>query len=114
MDLINILFALTSISLGIFGWLRPDFTMQSLNLSGHGDTMGKSEVRASVGALFVGMGLGALYLGDPTAYAMLGFCWLGAAVGRFTSLILDGQTRQKWVFFVVEAVVGGAALVVNL
>ena len=114
MDLLNIAFALISIALGCFGWLAPKYTMGALHLSGHTDTMGLSEVRASVGCLFVGMGVGALIIGTPTAYAMLGFCWLGAAVGRLTSCLQDGATPKKWVYFIVEAAVGLPALLLNL
>jgi len=59
MDIINIFFALASIGLGASGWLAPRHTMRTLDLSGGETTMGISEVRASVGALFVGMGVGA-------------------------------------------------------
>ena len=114
MDFINIIFALLSIGLGCFGWLAPRYTMGALDLHGGETTMGMSEVRASAGALFVGMGIGALWLGTPEAYLMLGFCWAGAAMGRLTSLVMDGATRQKWTYFAVEAVVGVAAVVLNL
>lgn len=114
MDILNIIFALLSIGLGLFGWLAPKYTMETLNISGHTDTMGMSEVRASAGCLFVGMGLGALILGSPVAYAMLGFCWLGAATGRLTSLMRDGKTQKKWIFFASEAVIGVLALAINL
>lgn len=114
MDILNIIFALLSIGLGAFGWLAPRYTMGALDLKGGTTTMGMSEVRASAGALFVGMGAGALWLGTPEAYVMLGFCWTGAAMGRLTSVILDGATRQKWTYFAVEAVVGAAAIAVNV
>ena len=114
MDLINIAFAIVSIALGCFGWLAPRYTMSALDLEGGQSTMGMSEVRASVGALFVGMGCGALLLGTPDAYAMLGFCWAGAALGRLTSIVLDGGFQKKWVYFIVEAGVAGPAIVLNL
>ena len=114
MDILNIIFALLSIALGCFGWLAPRYTMGALDMSATSGTMAISEVRASAGALFVGMGVGALILGTPTAFAMLGFCWCGAALGRATSLILDGQFRKKWIYFVVEAGVGLPALILNL
>ena len=114
MDIINMLFALASIALGAFGWLAPKYTMETLNLAGHSDTMGMSEIRASAGCLFIGMGVGALILGTPVAYAMLGFCWAGAAVGRLTSCLLDGATGKKWVFFGIEATVGAIAIIINL
>lgn len=113
MEALNIGFALISIALGCFGWLAPKYTMVAVDLVDGGTTMGMSEVRASAGALFVGMGIGALILGGPIAYSMLGFCWLGAAGGRLTSLFVDGQNRKKWTYFAVEAVVGVLAIAVN-
>ncbi|MCO4848438.1 MAG: DUF4345 family protein [Yoonia sp.] len=114
MDTLNIIFALLSIGLGAFGWLAPKYTMETLNLTGHTDTMGMSEISASAGALFVGMGMGALILGTPAAFAMIGFCWMGAAMGRLTSVFRDGATPKKWGFFAVEAAVGLSAIAYNL
>ena len=84
-DVINIFLALTSIGLGAIGWLAPRYTMGVLDLSTAGSTMGVSEIRAASGALFIGLGLGALVLASPAAYAMVGFAWGGAAIGRITS-----------------------------
>ncbi|MEJ6401933.1 DUF4345 family protein [Yoonia sp. 2307UL14-13] len=114
MEFINILFALASIGLGCFGWLAPKYTMEVLDLTAGPSQMGPSEIRASVGALFVGMGIGALILGTSAAYVMLGFCWTGAAVGRLTSVVLDGASRKKWTYFWVEAAVGLSAIALNL
>lgn len=114
MEIWNLIFALASIGLGLFGWLAPAYTMATLDLHKGDTSMGPSEVRASAGALFVGLGVGALILGSPIAYAMIGFAWGGAAVGRLTSLVLDGPTRKKWGFFAVEAAVAYGALAVNL
>ena len=114
MDILNLIFALASIGLGLFGWLAPRYTMGALDMKAGETTMAMSEVRASAGALFVGMGIGAILIGTPAAYAMLGFCWCGAAVGRLTSLSLDGAFRKKWVYFVVEAGVGVPAVLLNI
>ena len=114
MDFMNIIFAALSIGLGCFGWLAPRYTLGALDLKMGETTMGASEIRASAGALFVGMGIGALLLGTPEAYVMLGFCWCGAAMGRLTSLILDGTSQKKWVYFIVEAGVGIPAILLNL
>ena len=114
-DLINILLALTSIGLGGFGWLAPRYTMAVLDLETAGSTMGVSEIRASSGALFIGLGLGALVLGSPTAYAMMGFAWAGAAIGRLTSIAFDAApTRRTWGFAATEIAVAALLLVINL
>lgn len=115
MDWINIIAALLSIAIGAISWLAPRYSADALDLTPRdGSTMGLSELRASAGALFVGMGVGALLIGTPTAYIMLAACWLGAAVGRLTSLALDGQSQKKWVFFAVEASVGLLVLLANV
>ncbi|MXQ07657.1 DUF4345 domain-containing protein [Alphaproteobacteria bacterium GH1-50] len=114
-DAINILLALASIGLGAIGWLAPRYTMGVLDLETNGSTMGTSEIRAASGALFIGLGLGALILGSPIAYAMIGFAWAGAAVGRVTSIALDeAPTRRTWGFAATEIVVAGLLLALNL
>ncbi len=114
-DIMNIALALVSIGLGAVGWLAPRYTMDLLDISPGGTTMGLSEIRAASGALFVGIGLGALFLATPLAFAMLGFAWAGAALGRLTSIMADGiSTSRKITFFAVEAVVAGALLAANL
>jgi len=113
MDILNPLLALFSIGLGLFGWLAPRYTMQVVGLAAE-NPMGPSEVRAASGALFGGLGVGALFLGTPEAYAMLGFAWGFAAIGRATSIILDGPTQRKWGFFATEAAVGILAMGLNL
>ncbi len=110
MDILNILLALASIGLGAIGWFAPRYAMKVLDLHAGQSSMGYSEVRAASGALFVGMGLGALLIGTPAAYAMLGFCWGGAAVGRATSLALDGALSKKWLYFAIETAVALAGL----
>jgi hypothetical protein len=113
-DLANIALALLSVGLGAVGWLAPRYTMGLLDLAPAGSTMGMSEIRAASGALFVGLGMGAIFLATPLAFAMVGFAWAGAAVGRLTSILADGATRQKTVFFAVEIAVAGLLLALNL
>ena len=114
MDVLNYIFAALSIGLGCFGWLAPKYTMGALDLTPGDTTMGASEIRASVGCLFVGLGVGALVLGTPVAYVMLGFAWGGAALGRITSIVFDGASQKKWIYFIVEAGVAIPAIGFNI
>jgi hypothetical protein len=81
MDIINIIFALASIGLGIFGWLAPQYTLDTLDLQAGPSGMGPSEIRASAGALFVGMGLGALILCHVGLLLAGGGCGAGDLAG---------------------------------
>lgn len=114
-DALNIALALASIGLGLIGWLAPRYTMAVLDLESTTSTMGVSEIRAASGALFVGLGLGAIFLNAPAAYAMMGFAWGGAAVGRITSILTDEKpTQRTWGFFAIEVAVAGTLLAINL
>lgn len=114
-DIVNILLALASVGLGAIGWLMPRYTMELLDMAPTRSTMGLSEIRAASGALFIGLGLGAIVLNTPLAFAMVGFAWGGAAIGRLTSIIADGDaSRQKVTFFVIEAAVAITLLAINL
>ncbi|PWJ20510.1 DUF4345 family protein [Jannaschia seohaensis] len=114
MDLINMLLAIVTIGFGTAGWLAPAWTMEKVGLADTGSTMGYSEIRAASGALFVVAGLATLFLASPISYAMLGFVWLGGALGRVTSLLMDGTTARKWTFFGTEIVVGLMLVLGNL
>ena len=98
-DTLNLIAALLTIGFGLFGFLAPAYTASALDLAPTNSTMGLSEMRASVGGLFVIAGLAAIWLGTPTAYAMVGFAFAGAALGRAVSLVLDDPPLLKVLIF---------------
>lgn len=114
-DILNIITMILTIGLGMIGWLAPRYTMGILHLETGQSPRGMSEIRAASGALFVGAAAGALYFGTPVAFAMIGFLYSGAAIGRITSILLDGSgDKTMWTFFAVEAVLAGFLLWANL
>jgi hypothetical protein len=114
-DIINFACCLLSIGFGLFGFIAPRFTAATLDLAPTVSTMGLSEMRASVGGLFVASGLAALWIDAPMGYAMIGFCYLGAAFGRAVSLAVDKPPlRKTLVFGGIEAALASVLLVVNL
>ncbi|MEM6382249.1 MAG: DUF4345 family protein [Pseudomonadota bacterium] len=113
---VNVLAAIATIILGLFGWLRPDFTMDLLGLKSTDETgLGKSEIRAASGALWVGVGVASLVLFSPTAFLMLAAVWGGGAIGRLTAIVVDGANKgQPVVFFIVEAAFAVVLVALNL
>ena len=115
LDMLNTICALLTIGFGLFGFLAPRYTADALDLAPTTSTMGLSEMRASVGGLFVAAGLAAIWLDDPLAYAMIGFAFLGAALGRVMSLIFDKPPLRKVLIFGgIEAALAAWFLVANL
>lgn len=112
---LNPALALLTIAFGLFGFLAPRYTASALQLRTDGGTMGLSEMRASVGGLFVAMGLFALLSAAPMAYAMIGIAYAGAATGRLLSIFVDKPPRRKaMVFFAFEAVPAAYLILANL
>ncbi|MEL7167631.1 MAG: DUF4345 family protein [Pseudomonadota bacterium] len=98
-DTINLIAALLTIAFGLFGFLAPRYTASALDLEPTHSTMGLSEMRASVGGLFVIAGAAAILIGQPLAFAMIGFAFAGAALGRVLSLIFDKPPVTKLLIF---------------
>ncbi len=98
-DILNICAALLTIGFGLFGFVAPRFTAGALDLATTTSTMGLSEMRASVGGLFVVAGAAALWLDAPLAYAMIGFAFAGAALGRLVSIVFDAPPLRKVALF---------------
>ena len=114
-DILNIIAALLTIGFGAFGFLAPRFTAAALDLHPGETTMGLSELRASVGCLFVALGLFCLIWPAPMAFAVTGVAYAGAAFGRLTSLALDKPPFAKaFLYFAVEALLAAYLLLANL
>ena len=114
-ETLNIIAALLTIGFGAFGFTAPNYTASALDLAPTKSSMGLSEMRASVGGLFVVAGLAALWLNDPMAYVMLGFAYTGAALGRAVSLALDKPPLVKVIVFGgIEAALAAWLVVANL
>lgn len=114
-DTLNAVSALLTIGFGLFGFTAPRYTAAVLDLATTNSTMGLSELRASVGGLFVVAGLAALWLNDPMAYAMIGIAFAGAALGRLVSLALDKPPVLKvMVFGGIEAALAAWLILANL
>ena len=114
-DILTLVATLLTIVFGLFGFVAPRYTAAALDLAPTASTMGLSEMRASVGGLFVVAGLAALWLDEPLAYAMIGFAFVGAALGRILSLIFDRPPIAKVLLFGgIEAALAAVLLGFNL
>ncbi len=114
--IVNSLLAVLTIGFGMIAWFMPMRTLKRFKLEPvGGGTLGISETRAASGSLWVAAGLAALVIQMPWAFAMIGILYLGAGVGRITSLALDGAgNKGPWFFLATEIPLAAWFLSMNL
>jgi hypothetical protein len=91
---------------GLLAVVRPQAVIGFTGLKAESGR-GLTEIRVSVGAVFVGLGVAALALNTPAAYRTLGLMYLAMAVVRVPAMLLDHSAESSnWVSAVIEAGLG--------
>jgi hypothetical protein len=86
--------ALITLGLGLLGLLAPRAASRIAGIEPRG-RLGLSELRATYGGLFAALGAFALVAQDMVAFMGLGAAWVGAALGRAFSVVLDGSREPR-------------------
>jgi hypothetical protein len=96
---------------GLSGVLMPRRVASALKLSPLSGR-GVIETRAGLGGTYAALGGWALVSRDPAAQAAVGVTWLGAAVVRLGSLVLDRPSTDWsfWSYLAAEVGFGATAL----
>ena len=87
-DLIPLLGSACTLGLGTLWLIAPEKVAKYLGVTPQGK-LGISEVRATYGGIFVGLGVAALWFQQPEVYAAVGFGWLSSGWVRTVSVFLD-------------------------
>jgi hypothetical protein len=90
----NQLGALLTAALGLMGLVAPRVASRFVSLEPAG-RIGISELRATYGGLFLGLGGFALASQAPAAFAAAGVAWLCAGAGRLLSVLIDRSRDAK-------------------
>ncbi len=96
---------------GLAGAVAPTRVASALDLSPLSDR-GVAEIRAGVGGTYAALGAWALASREPSAQVAVGVTWLGAAVLRLASLLVDRPRTDVayWSYLAAEIGFGAAAL----
>jgi hypothetical protein len=109
LEIAKIVSALLNVGFGVYTVFEPEKIAAASHYDGD-NPRGRSEMRV-IGGLFIGLGVGALMLGsvfqnEDTAYQVLGFAWLGAAITRAINLFLEDRTQiidtTFWLLLAIE------------
>lgn len=99
-----------TLALGLLGLLAPARAAALVGIRAD-DALGRSEVRATYGGVFLGLGIACLALQRPDAYAVAGAAWLFAALARVASLAVERDASGKNLAGVLlEGAIGAALL----
>jgi hypothetical protein len=109
-DILPNLAAVLTLGLGIAALAFPIFIAEQLGIEAKA-SLGRSEVRATHGGLFIGLGAVCLWLQSPEAFLVAGVAWAAAACGRVVSMLIERELKGKnLVGIFVEGGIGGLFL----
>jgi hypothetical protein len=86
--------ALATLLRGAFALLAPDLFARRNALAPE-NALGRSELRATHGALLASLGAFAVFAQDQVAFALLGGAWLAAAGVRVAAALLGGELDAR-------------------
>ena len=92
--LLNNAGALVTTGLGAMALVRPSLAAAFVSIRPEGP-LGVSEIRATYGGLFAALGSYALLRQQPEVFAIAGIAWIGAALGRTLSVVVDRNVAAK-------------------
>jgi Domain of unknown function (DUF4345) len=90
----NFIGAILITVLGIVGFLKPLMVAKLVGLT-PSEPHGISEIRATLGGFFIGLGGFAMYSQNTVIYGAIGMGWLGAAIARVFSLVIDRKINKE-------------------
>lgn len=77
--------SLVTLALGLIGLVVPGRVAALVGIRAE-DALARSEIRATYGGVFIGLGAACLVMRTPEAFAVAGAAWLFAALARVASL----------------------------
>jgi len=105
--ILKIACAVVTIAVGALSVVRPTSVYEFTGLQAAGPR-GITEIRAILGAVFIGLGIAPLLLGlNPVAFRVAGITYLVVGLVRLVSMFSDRSVVQSnWISLGFEAVFG--------
>jgi len=105
-EYLPIIASLFTITLGVLGLFFPYKIANMVGIKEKSE-IGKSEIRATYGGLFLGIGISCLIISSQDAFVVAGLAWSSAAVARLCSILIERYYQSKnLIGLAVEAGIG--------
>ena len=109
--IVKILCAVVTAGVGVISLVAPRSIKGFTGLEATGPR-GITEIRAVLGALFIGIGLAPFLLGNaPAAYQALGIMYLAIGFVRAISMVVDKSIMQSNTISLIVEIIFGVILV---
>lgn len=93
-EIAQLVIAVVTILMGVWGVFFPSSVEAFVGLKAE-EGRGRTEIRTVLGGMFIGMGAAPLILNHPIAFKTLGFAYLGMAIIRIPSMLVDRSTDSS-------------------
>jgi hypothetical protein len=110
LQILKIICAIGTVATGFISLLAPRSIKGFTGLEATGPR-GITEIRAVMGALFIGLGIAPFILGTQAVYQALGIMYLAIALVRAVSMFLDKSVVQSNIISLAVEVAFGVILV---
>ncbi|MBN1265135.1 MAG: DUF4345 family protein [Anaerolineales bacterium] len=105
-QILKITASVATVLTGVVSLVKPESVQGFTGLNPDGGR-GITEIRAILGAFFIGLGLAAIYFNQAETYQMLGFTYLLVGVVRGVSMFVDRSVMSSnTISLVVELILG--------
>ncbi len=108
--ILKIVCAIATIGVGLVSLVAPRSIKGFTGLEATGPR-GITEIRAVMGALFIGLGLAPFILAAPVVYQAIGITYLAIGLVRAVSMVLDRSIMQSNTISLVVEIIFGVILV---
>lgn len=106
LSILKIIASIATILTGLFSLVKPTAVFEFTGLRVEGGR-GITEIRAILGAFFIGLGVFALFKRSTDTYSMLGFTYLLVGIVRTISMFIDHSiVKSNIVSAIIEFILG--------
>lgn len=103
--------AIITLLFGIWAICQPVKFSKFVSLTPYKNS-GVTEIRATYGGWICGLAIFALLNPTELAFGCLGYGWMGAAIIRSLSIVVDKSYSRKSIIFVIGEIIVGVLLLI--
>lgn len=111
-QILHIIAAILTIATGLYSLIRPKAVTGFTGLVPNG-ARGITEIRAVLGAFFVALGAAPIIWNSAPMYLMLGVAYMGMALVRAISMVLDKSLMRSNLISLATDIVLGIMLILS-